>query len=94
MKIGIWGYYGQRNVGDDLIMETLVTRIQEIREDAEIRIFVNPEQVESMQERYLALRILSRTTKISLKQALSLDVLIIGAGGLLPKNDTKKICFF
>lgn len=92
MKVGLWGYYGHDNFGDDLILKTLIHKIIKYEEENNITIFVNPKK--EIKTKRNGISLVKRTTKNTIVKAFELDVLIIGPGGLLPHKNINKILFF
>lgn len=92
MKIGLWGYYGHDNFGDDLILNTLMDKIVKYEKSENITIFINPQK--EIRETRNNVSLVKRTTKNTIVQAFKLDILIIGPGGLFPHKNISKILFF
>lgn len=88
-KIGISGSYGGFNLGDEAILQSIITQIRN-SSDAEITVFThNPEDTVRRHavERVLPVRKLGR--KEVQPEVERLDLLIIGGGGILYDADAK-----
>lgn len=88
-KIGISGSYGGLNLGDEAILESIVSRIRN-SVDAEITIFSR--NAEDTQRRYKVERVVP-VRKLGRKEVQPeierLDLLIIGGGGILYDVDAR-----
>lgn len=88
-RIGIWGFFGEKNFGDDLLLMETVKLIRNKEPDSDITIFCGEHHPEVERCCYV-----SRTIKSSIQNAFVVDCFIIGPGGLLPNYDPMKIIFF
>lgn len=88
-KIGLWGYYGHHNFGDDMLLELLLVKLDKYEQEKQIYVFCKDE----IREHNNVLSV-PRTIKNTLLYAMKLDVLIVGPGGLLPNRDVMKVIFF
>lgn len=88
--IGIWGFFGTKNFGDDCLLQLLIRNIRQIT-DIPINVF-SSSLTASFNERDV--HCVPRDIKTSIMMAFKLDVLIIGPGGLLPNRAPGKIAFF
>jgi len=89
LKIGISGSYGGMNLGDEAILQSIISGVRS-NVDAEITVFTrNPEDTQSRHkvERAVPVRKLGR--KEVLPEIERLDLLIIGGGGILYDADAK-----
>lgn len=81
-RILLWGWYGFENLGDDLLLDTMLQHLQ-----GEITVPMNKSYaLQNVNE-------VSRSYKELVLGAFKNDVLIIGPGGLFP-FDNKRRCFF
>jgi len=95
MKIGIWGYYGFDNFGDDLILETLLEWIYEIDDKSKTYVFIEKDEKEEILDRFPNTYQRQRTVKTALKMAMQeLDVLLIGGGGIFPASTSTRLGFY
>ena len=95
MKIGIWGYYGFDNLGDDLILDTLLSWIRDIDNTAEVSVFIKKEERDQILEKNNIQGQKARTIKTALKFALEeADLFIIGGGGIFPSWTSSRLMFY
>ena len=87
-KIGIWGFFGVDNFGDDYLLQLMTKQIRQISDDA---IYVFSSSLKNAED---DIYYIPKNIKTSIAMALQLDVLIIGPGGLLPNKAPGKIAFF
>ena len=90
-KIALFGYYGQNNLGDDLIMETLINRIKKKYPDSRITVYGSGQSLVVRETTY------KTVSKKSIKGMLSLlgnDIVVIGGGGLFPNKNIRKLKSF
>ena len=79
----IWGWYGFENLGDDLLLDTMLQHLQ-----AEITVPMNkPYELQNVNE-------IPRSYKNLLMGAFHNDVLIIGPGGLFPFDNKTKVLLY
>ncbi len=88
LQIGLWGFYGHDNFGDDLLLNLMINNIYE--NCSNCRIFIFGEKKIKNEDA----TIIPRNILNSVKMAFKLDVIFIGPGGLLPNKDRLKIIFF
>lgn len=94
MKIGIWGYFGYRNCGDDLLLLILNEHLQRISDDMnQIRVFGEKKNVKALlpQENVSAEK---RTAFSALHSAFRVDLFLVGPGGIFPSTNTRKLFFY
>ena len=95
MKIGIWGYYGFDNLGDDLILDTILSWIQDIDKTAEVCVFIKKEEKEQILEKNNIQKQEARTITTALKFAVKeADLFIIGGGGIFPSWTSSRLMFY
>lgn len=95
MKIGIWGYYGFDNLGDDLILDTILSWIRDIDKIAEVCVFIKKDEKEEILKKYSIERQEKRTISAALKFALNeADLFIIGGGGIFPSWTASRLMFY
>ncbi|WP_159649558.1 polysaccharide pyruvyl transferase family protein [Erysipelothrix aquatica] len=90
-KIALFGYYGQNNLGDDLIMETIINRINQKYPDSKITVYGSGQSLDVGENTY------ETVSKKSIKGMLSLlgnDIVFIGGGGLFPNKNIGKLKTF
>lgn len=82
-RVLLWGWYGYENLGDDLLLNTMLQRIQ-----AEITV--------PMYKRYglQGVKEIPRSYKKLVTGAFSSDSLVIGPGGLFPFDNKAKVLFY
>jgi len=89
-KIGITGSYGGMNLGDEAILQSMVTELRRELPGVEITVFSrNAEDTKSRHkvERAVAVRTLSRTEAAA--EVEGLDLLLLGGGGILYDADAR-----
>lgn len=97
IKIGLWGYYGFDNFGDDLILQTLIgqfSRSAPCRDPLSITVFSQKNELKPLRGNHIRAAIVPRSAKALLSAAFSLDILVIGPGGLFPHKNFFKLAFF
>lgn len=95
MKIGIWGYYGFDNLGDDLILDTILSWIRDIDKTAEVSVFIKKDQEEQILKKNNIKRQEKRTISAALKFAWNeADLFIIGGGGIFPSWTASRLMFY
>ena len=96
MRILIDGHYGMANLGDDLILVTLVELLNEEGYNR-IKVIHHGSRILKTSNLHYDTLILSKNTILKLLQiivsVLSSDVIIIGGGGLFPSGFNKRIYF-
>ena len=90
MKIACWGYYGKKNLGDDLILAELLKYLKEYAPEAAITVFASTPNVEMPTEGG-RIHYCPRSTKELFCASLTQDLLICGPGGLMPQRSTFKL---
>lgn len=87
-RIMLWGWFGFENLGDDLLLNTMISKLL-----AKDRLITIP-----MQSKYVIeqenVKQISRSYKELVKGAFNNDVLIIGPGGLFPFDNPKKVLIY
>ena len=94
MKIGIWGYFGYRNCGDDLLLLILNEHLQCISDDInQITVFGEKKNVKALlpQENVIAVK---RTAFSALHAAFHADLFLVGSGGIFPSTNARKLLFY
>lgn len=95
MKIGLWGYYGFDNFGDDLILMTLLDWIQDINKTAVTHVFIKKNNSEETLPKNNLVVQEKRSVLNALSKAMSeFDIFIIGGGGIFPSNTSTKLLFY
>lgn len=93
-KIGIWGYFGYRNCGDDLLLLNVVNEVTKYADDnTEITVFGDSKNIKRL---FLSDKIKTRkrSAKELLKFSLESDLIIVGPGGIFPSQNSKKLLFY
>lgn len=87
-KIMLWGWYGFENLGDDLLLDTMLSNLS-----ASSRMLTVPMKVmyDIKDEK---VRQIKRNYNELLKGVVNHDVLIIGPGGLFPFDNPKKVMIY
>lgn len=87
-KIMLWGWFGFKNLGDDLLLNTMLDILV-----SDSRIITIP-----MSTKYDIeidnLKQINRNYKELFNGAFNNEVLIIGPGGLFPFDNAKKVCIY
>lgn len=82
-KVLLWGWYGFENLGDDLLLDTMLQHLQ-----GEITVPMNKSYaLQNVNE-------VSRSYKELVRGAFKNDVLIIGPGGLFPFDNKPKVFLY
>ena len=93
-KIGIWGWFGFRNCGDDLL---LINTINEIRsclsDDCSITVFGENHNIKQLAPLNFV-NTKKRSAATFIKYAFKADTIIIGPGGIFPSTNFKKLLFY
>lgn len=89
MSIGVWGWFGEKNVGDDALMLMLEQCIHDNCPEANITFYGNPEFIQDISK--YTVRAVKRTRTVLLNDAIHQDVLIFGPGGIFPTRNRLKI---
>ncbi|MDI3284518.1 polysaccharide pyruvyl transferase family protein [Polyangium sp. 15x6] len=86
-RIGISGSYGGMNLGDEAILDGIITQLR-ASVPAEITVFsLNPQDTERRHDVDRAIPVRSLTRKESAAEVGRLDVFILGGGGILYDRD-------
>lgn len=94
MKIALIGYFGHRNVGDDLLLRAVYNNIKEINPEAIITVYgKNETNISNMVDNSVIIKS-KNPIKILIDLLFNQDALIIGPGGLFPSKKTAKILFY
>jgi polysaccharide pyruvyl transferase CsaB len=89
VTIGITGSYGGNNMGDEAILQSIITQINDSF-DAEIVVFSrDPDDTMNRHKVHRAVPVRSLSRKESLAEIKNLDVLIVGGGGILYDHEVK-----
>lgn len=93
-KIGIWGYFGYRNCGDDLLLINTIEEIcSSISDDMNIVVFGDSNSIKNIVP-FDFVYTRNRTALSLLRFAFEADCLIIGPGGIFPSTNSKKLFFY
>ena len=87
-KIMLWGWFGFENLGDDLLLDTMIRAL-----NSPGRTITVPMRTPYVIEQ-TDIKQVSRSYKELLKGALYNDVLIIGPGGLFPFDNPQKVWIY
>lgn len=93
-NIACWGYYGERNLGDDLILQNLLNFLQRRMPDANVLIHSNSDDITRLIPNGLDTTIVKRSILSSAVSCITADLIICGPGGLFPHHNTKKLLFW
>jgi polysaccharide pyruvyl transferase CsaB len=89
VTIGITGSYGGNNMGDEAILQSIITQINNSF-DAEIVVFSrDPDDTMNRHKVHRAVPVRSLSRKEALAEIKNLDVLIVGGGGILYDHEVK-----
>lgn len=92
--IAVWGWFGYRNCGDDLLLLNLVGDLKNALGDAaQIIIFGSEENLKDILPQKNVC-VVKRTALNALLCALKTDLFLVGPGGLFPSANTKKLLFY
>lgn len=93
-EIGLWGWFGYRNCGDDLL---LINTVEEIlscgADDLNITVFGNDDNINKLFPSG-SVNTQKRSASGLIKYAFKADVLVIGPGGIFPSTNLKKLFFY
>ena len=85
-EIGLWGWFGYRNCGDDLL---LINTVEEIlscgADDLNITVFGNDDNINKLFPSG-SVNTQKRSASGLIKYAFKADVLVIGPGGIFPQR--------
>lgn len=90
MKIGLWGWYGFRNCGDDILLWNLLSYLDTRNE---ITAFGDADNLRRLSAPY-GIVTARRSPWNLFRFSLTGDVLIIGPGGLFPFDNPPKLLFY
>lgn len=93
MKIAIIGYFGYRNVGDDLLLQGICDYIKSINKDCIITVFGNAKNINNLVGNTVVVK-KKNPFLILMDIFFNEDALVIGPGGLFPSKKTVKIIFY
>ncbi|MCI9173721.1 MAG: hypothetical protein HFH49_02080 [Lachnospiraceae bacterium] len=92
--IGVWGWFGYRNCGDDLLLLNLAENLQHISGGAaQIVVFGTEENIKDLLPQK-TVSAAERTARSALKYAWKTDLFLVGPGGLFSSENTKKLLFY
>ena len=87
-KVMLWGWFGFKNLGDDLLLNTMLANL--ISDSRFITIPMSTEydiEIDNLKQ-------INRSYKELFKGAFNNDVLIVGPGGLFPFDNAKKVFIY
>lgn len=87
-KVMLWGWFGFKNLGDDLLLNTMLANL--ISDSRFITIPMSTEydiEIDNLKQ-------INRSYKELFKGAFNNEVLIIGPGGLFPFDNVKKVFIY
>lgn len=87
-KVMLWGWFGFENLGDDLLLNTMLTNLSSDRRFITIPMSIEYDIVIDN------LKQINRSYKELFKGAFNNEVLIIGPGGLFPFDNAKKVFIY
>lgn len=91
LRIGISGSYGGMNLGDEAILEGILSQLRTILPAAEITVFSrNPEDTIARHRVDRSISSRARTRREMVPEVQALDVLILGGGGILYDGDAEE----
>lgn len=91
-KIYIFGWFGEKNLGDDLLLEQVVKLVKEINADSKISVCSNNYKELNYYYRTKQFEFVPKKGLSFIKSAfLNYNLYIFGPGGLFPNNDLKKL---
>lgn len=92
MKVHLHGWFGFKNLGDDLLLQQAVNVIGSVVGVDRIEVGVNePEYLEGFLKSDVEVAFSSRSTGYLFRSAFANDVLVIGPGGLFPHRNPLKV---
>lgn len=87
-KIMLWGWFGFENLGDDLLLNTMLTNLSSNRRFITIPMSIEYDiAIDNLKQ-------IDRSYKELFKGAFNNEVLIIGPGGLFPFDNVKKVFIY
>ena len=92
MKIGLLGYYGQQNTGDDLILRVMLEYINRYNTNTNITVFGIKNNIKDIITMPISIK--PRSVWTIFKDTWVEDIMIVGGGGLFPHGDTPRLLFF
>ena len=87
-RIMLWGWFGFENLGDDLLLKTMISNLSSDSRMLTIPMRT-PYNIENQN-----IKQIGRSYKELFKGAFNNDVLIIGPGGLFPFDNPKKVMIY
>lgn len=91
----LFGWFGYRNLGDDLLLEVMLDRLSAASAVGDIEVAVaNPDYLAGVFERYPKAHPSTRSFRRLFSAPKNADLLIVGPGGLFPHSDPKKVAAF
>lgn len=87
-RIACFGYYGKRNIGDDLILAELLDHIHGLAEESKVTVFSDNDDILRLIPNEMDVEIKRRSIKNLLREAMRADLFICGPGGLFPNRET------
>jgi polysaccharide pyruvyl transferase CsaB len=88
MKILIKGFFGKNNIGDEAILDSMISSLKSEFPSSDIAVFTNNPRFTA--EKYNVRPILNnwkKSYRVMLRETTKADIFILGGGGLFP-NDT------
>lgn len=93
-EIGIWGWFGFRNCGDDLLLINTVNEVVScMSDDSKITVFGDENNLKRLFPPEL-IHTRNRSASSLIKYAFKSDILIIGPGGIFPSTNFTKLVFY
>lgn len=95
LHIYLYGWFGYRNLGDDLLLEVMLDRLSALESVAHIEVAMKDSgYLEAVLQHYPKVSTSAKSIRRLFTSSISNDVLVIGPGGLFPHTDPKKVAVF
>lgn len=95
LRVYLFGWFGYRNLGDDLLLEVMLRKLSSIPEVSSIEVAVHERgYLEPLLSRYPKARASVRSFGELVAASRRNDVLVVGPGGLFPHSSFAKVGTF
>lgn len=95
LSVYLFGWFGYRNLGDDLLLEVMLERLSALDAVSSIEVAVAERgYLSPMLNRYPKARMSERSPRRLVSASCENDLLLVGPGGLFPHTDAKKVAAF
>lgn len=95
ISVYLFGWFGYRNLGDDLLLEVMLERLSALENVSSIEVAVAESgYLASMLMRYSKACLSDRNPRRLIAASRENDLLLVGPGGLFPHTDARKVAAF